>query len=366
MKNNKTVVITGCLSFIGFHTTCLFLREGWRVYGIDKQTYASNENLLENLYNLGQKNVDFYDHIGNLKHPKTLDGPWNKEYVTCFKNKQQSNYVNRFSYIKQDICDLESIPDCQYVINICAESHVGNSIQDCSQFIKTNVDGVRNLLELIKNKPDNVRSKPVFIQCSTDEVYGDIEEGKFTEESPLNPSNPYAASKASADLLVKSYARTYGIKYRIVRPTNNYGTHQYPEKFIPLVIKLLQEGLKIRLHDEGKPRRNWLHVEDTAKAMLIITEKGGDNEIYNVAGTDEKTNLHVAELCVNSFLNREHKPLTKEEKLKYFDLNYKREGQDVRYAICDKKLRNLGWKPEKKFDNEIKNIVKFYKNNFRW
>jgi len=318
----KLVVITGCLGFIGSHVARLFLREGWRVYGIDKCTYAANKEVLGELY-----------HFGNGK---------------------------QFNFKQADICDLKSIPDCDYVINIAAETHVGNSIINSEDFISTNINGVKNLLDLIKNKPSNVCQRPLFFHFSSVEVYGDIIEGAHTEKDPLKPSNPYSASKASSDMLIEAWARTYGINYIILRPTNNYGVNQNAEKLIPLSVKLLQRGKKIRLHDEGEPYRNWLHAEDTANAVLAIVESGTSDEIFNVAGGFEQKNKDTVKKIIDCYFSnqtnwRDH-----------IDLSYVRPGQDIRYSLDDTKLRNLGWTPKKNFDDEIAGIIQHYKNNFKW
>jgi len=317
----KLVVITGCLGFIGSHVANKCMGLGWKVYGIDSQTYASNPELIK-----------------------------------TFK----SHYKDKFTFINSDIADLKILPDCDYVINIAAETHVGNSIIDSKQFLKSNVDGVYNLLELIRQKPNNVDRRPIFFHFSTDEVYGDIEDGEHTEDDLMNPSNPYSASKAAADMLVKAWSRTYGLEYIILRPTNNYGSYQYPEKLIPLSVKLLQRGKKIRLHDEGLPTRNWLHAEDTANAVISIINSGKTNEIYNVAGGFEQENRETVKKVIEAFYG----PDVKWDE--YVDLGFVRKGQDVRYALNDDKLRSLGWKPEKKFNEEILKVVKFYIDNFKW
>lgn len=317
----KLVVITGCLGFIGSHVTRKCLDLGWKVYGIDSLTYASNPDLID----------DF-----------------------------SYEYGDNFTYINEDIADLKYLPDCDYVINTAAETHVGNSIIDSKDFLRSNIDGVQNLLDLIKAKPNNVVQRPILFHFSTDEVYGDITEGEHTEADHLNPSNPYSASKAAADMLITAWARTYGIEYIIFRPTNNYGEYQYPEKLIPLAVKLLQRGKKIRLHDEGRPIRNWLHAEDTANAVISIVNSGKTNEIYNVAGGFEQENRETVKKIIEIF----HGPEANWED--YVDLGFKREGQDVRYALNDDKLRALGWKPQKVFNEEIHKVVQFYIDNFKW
>tara|TARA_A100001515_G_scaffold143525_1_gene144876 strand:+ start:7050 stop:8003 length:954 start_codon:yes stop_codon:yes gene_type:complete len=316
----KLVVITGCLGLIGSHVTRQCLEKGWQVYGIDKFTYAANPEFLS----------DFYK----------------------FEN---------FTFIQEDIADLKYLPHCDYVINIAAESHVGNSIIESQDFIKTNVEGVKNLLDLIRKKPSNVEERPIFFHFSTDEVYGDITEGEHVETDTLKPSNPYSASKAAADMLIYAWARTYDLQYIILRPTNNYGIGQYPEKLIPICVKLLKRRKKIRLHDKGLPIRNWLHSDDTANAVITIIESGITNEVFNVAGGFEQKNIETTIQIIKAFYGNEHGNIES-----YLDLRYKRQGQDVRYALNDRKLRNLGWKPQKKFEEELPKIVEYYKNNFKW
>ncbi len=319
----KLVVITGCLGFIGSHVTRLCLNKGWRVYGIDDLTYAANKELLEEFYSF---------------------------------NKKEDNFV----FKKANICDLKSIPDCDYIINTAAETHVGNSIIDSEDFIKSNINGVKNILDIIKSKPTNVGQRPVLFHFSTDEVYGDIIKGAHTEKDPLKPSNPYSASKASSDMLIEAWARTYGINYVILRPTNNYGTHQNAEKLIPLSVKLLQRGKKIRLHDRGEPYRNWLHAEDTASGVISIIESGVLNEIFNIAGGFEQKNKETVKKIIECYFSHSV------DWNDYIDLDYARPGQDVRYSLDDSKLRSLGWEPKKNFDEEISAIVWHYKNNFKW
>jgi len=315
----KLVVITGCLGLIGSHVTRRCLEAGWQVYGVDKCTYAANTEFIEEF--------EKYDN---------------------------------FTFVKEDIATLSYLPDCDYVINIAAESHVGNSIVESGDFIHSNIVGVKNLLDLIRKKQKNVSDQPIFFHFSTDEVYGDIVHGDHSEDDILNPSNPYSASKAAADMLIFAWARTYGIKYLILRPTNNYGIGQYPEKLIPVSVKMLQRGKKIKLHDEGEPTRNWLHADDTAMSVIKIIESGASNEIFNVAGGFEQKNKDTVEKIIHCFYD-DQKDITE-----YVDYGFKREGQDVRYALNDDKLRSIGWSPEKIFDEEIKEIVKYYKSKFRW
>tara|TARA_Y100000389_G_C17467150_1_gene526676 strand:- start:3820 stop:4767 length:948 start_codon:yes stop_codon:yes gene_type:complete len=314
----KVVYVTGCLGFIGSYLTRKCLQKGWHVRGIDKMTYAANTLLL----------------------------------------KEFSEYKN-FVFEHKDVKDLDHLYDCDYVINTAAESHVGNSIVKSDEFINSNIIAVKNLLDLIRNKPDNVARRPILFHFSTDEVYGDLVSGHHTEESLLRPSNPYAAAKASADMLITAWARTYGVEYVILRPTNNYGIGQYPEKLIPLSVKNLLRCKKIRLHNNGEPVRNWLHADDTAEAVLSIIESGKINEIYNVAGGYEQKNSETVRKIVLCYHG------TQDWK-QYVDFSYSRPGQDVRYALDDSKLRKLGWRPRKFFDEEIEKIVKYHKSKFVW
>ena len=315
----KIVYITGCLGFMASYITKKILDRGWHVRGVDKFTYAAREELLEEYY----------------KYP-------NFEFENC------------------DIKDLKNLYDCDYVINFAAESHVGNSIVNSDEFINSNIVGVKNLLELIRHKPSNISERPIFFHVSTDEVYGDIVSGAHTENDVLKPSNPYSAAKASGDMLIHAWNRTYGIKYIILRPTNNYGIGQYPEKLIPLSVKSLTRGKKIHLHNNGTPVRNWLHADDTAEAVLSIIDSGKFNEIYNVAGGFEQTNTDTVKKIIKSYYG------TDDNWQQYVDFSVVRPGQDVRYALNDRKLKNLGWSPKKNFNKEIKNIVDYYKDNFIW
>lgn len=312
----KVVYVTGCLGFIGYHVTKACLEKGWYVRGVDSETYAANTQLAEDLF--------LHDN---------------------------------FSFEGCDINDLERLYDCDYVINTAAETHVDNSIASSDVFLRSNINGVHRLLELIKNSR---RRMPILLHFSTDEVYGDIAEGAHTETDLLKPSNPYAATKAAADQLVIAWARTFNVPYVIVRPTNNYGIGQYVEKFIPRAVKYLQLGKRVELHDQGTPRRTWLHVSDTAAAVIAIIESGVQNEIYNISGNYEEENLFVAKHIIH---------LVTGEQMRFqdhIDFSVSRPGQDVRYAIDDRKLKALGWTPRANFNNELVAIVKYYQNNFIW
>ena len=321
MNNQKIVYVTGCLGFIGSYVTRRCLEKGWYVKGIDKITYAANASLL----------------------------------------KEFDSYKN-FSFEQKDICDIDRLIDCDYFINSAAETHVDNSIRKSDEFLHSNIDGVYNILELLKIYKKEGQLSPIFFHFSTDEVYGDIVEHAHIETDILKPSNPYSATKAAADQLILAWARTYGIPYIIFRPTNNYGIGQYVEKLIPKSCKFLSLGRKIPLHNNGTPFRNWLHADDTARGVITIIESGIKNEIFNIAGGFEQSNIVTVEKIIKKYLGY----LPDDYKEKYLDLTISRPGQDIRYALDDNKLRNLGWKPEIEFDIAIGEIVEYYKKNFIW
>ena len=314
----KVVYITGCLGFIGSYVTRQALKKGWYVKGVDKITYAANKNVLSEF----------------------------KKY----KN---------FSFVNSDINDLEFLYECDYVINTAAETHVGNSIVSSEEFIHSNINGTHKLLELIRKYRAEGKDKPTLLHFSTDEVYGDIDEGEHIETDLLKPSNPYSATKAAADELITAWSRTYNLNYVIVRPTNNYGVGQYTEKLIPKVIKYLGLGKKVPLHNNGTPIRNWLHASDTASAVIKIIESGNVNEVYNICGGFEQSNIDTVKKIIKLYTNDDDID-------NYLDLSFSRQGQDVRYALNDDKLRSLGWKPKAVFDDELPKIVDFYKDNFIW
>ena len=313
----KVVYITGCLGFIGSHVTRLCLNQGWYVRGIDKCTYAANLNLL----------TEFHEY-------------------------------DNFEFENEDINDIKFLYECDYVINTAAETHVGNSISNSDVFVKSNIDGVHNLLNLIKNYRHESSKLPTLLHFSTDEVYGDIEEGAHTETDLLKPSNPYSATKAAADMLVLAWGRTYNLPYVIVRPTNNYGVGQYVEKLIPKTCKYLKLNKKVPLHNNGTPIRNWLHAHDTARAIVTIIKKGVKNEIYNIAGGFEQSNYDTVSKVIKAYNGGDIE--------NHLDLTYSRVGQDVRYALDDSKLKSLGWRPVVSFDDTLPSIVEYYKNRFIW
>jgi dTDP-glucose 4,6-dehydratase len=323
--NTKIVYVTGCLGFIGSYVTRLCLNLGWYVRGIDKITYAANPKLLT-----------------------------------------EFNKYPNFIFEEKDINSIDFMYDCDYIINTAAETHVDNSIVKSDDFVHSNINGVHHLLEMIRNIKHF--KMPTLIHFSTDEVYGDITEGKHIESDILRPSNPYSATKASADMLILAWARTYKVPYIIVRPTNNYGIGQYVEKLIPKSCKFLELGRKIPLHNEGKPVRTWLHAADTANAIITLIKAEVSNDIYNISGGFELSNIAVCKKIVNLYTNYLHFIGTDFDTSynKFFDFTSDRRGQDVRYSLDDSKIRRLGWKPEVCFDEAIKHIVDYHKANYIW
>jgi dTDP-glucose 4,6-dehydratase len=315
----RVVYVTGCLGFMGSYVTKRLLDLDWYVRGVDKMTYAANSKSLN----------EFYKY-------------------------------SKFVFEKKDINDIEFLYDCDYVINMAAETHVDNSIVNSEDFIHSNINGVHHLLELIR-KGRNLNT-PTLLHFSTDEVYGDIQTGKHSEKDLLRPSNPYAATKSAGDMLILAWARTYNVPYVIVRPTNNYGIGQYTEKLIPKVCKSLLLNRKVPLHEQGRPIRTWLHAKDTADAVLTIINANVKNEIYNISSHFEQENIKTVQSILDCYFNG-NIPGSLED---YVQLNYARAGQDVRYAIDDSKIRMLGWQPKCDFNTEIKTIVDYYRENFIW
>lgn len=295
-------VVTGGRGFIGSHFVEKALTLGHKVIDIDKMTYAASKTL-----------------------------PWD----------DHENY----EHINQDICDLTHIPPCDYLINFAAESHVDNSIHESGTFLKSNTQGVHNLLELLRGK---VYERPVFFHISTDEVYGDTVNGTFSEKDRLNPSNPYAASKAAAEMFVLSHGRTYGLDYIITRSGNNYGERQYSEKLIANSIMCMEDSKKIPIHGDGLYVRDWIYVKDNVDAIFKIIDSGVKNEVYNIASHNEMTNLEVVKTVVSWFTDKNYEQFIK------FVPN--RLGQDVRYSICNEKVKRLGWKPN--YPKGLKRFVK--------
>ena len=316
----RKLLVTGGAGFIGSNFVRMAISEhpDCLIVNLDKLTYAGN---LENLAGF-------------------LDKPNHK-------------------FVKGDICDgqlVEKIIEENHIdtiINFAAESHVDRSITGPKIFIETNVTGTLTLLEAAR---DNKLER--FIQISTDEVYGALgAEGKFTEETPLSPNSPYSASKAAADMLVKAFSHTWGVKYNITRCSNNYGPYQFPEKLIPLMINNALNNRKLPVYGDGLYVRDWLYVYDHCTAVWQVLQKAPAGEIYNIGGCNEKANLEV----IKMILNRLDKP---ESLIKHVT---DRPGHDRRYAIDASKIINeLGWQPSVNFKEGINKTIDWYLENQDW
>jgi dTDP-glucose 4,6-dehydratase len=272
--------------------------------------------------------------------------------LTNLKNLDPSDY----EFIQGDICDSELLnrllPDFDAVINFAAESHVDRSITGAKDFVMTNVLGVQNLLDAAKNA-----SVQTFIQISTDEVYGSIENGSWPETDPLLPNSPYAASKASGDLLARSYYKTHGMDIRITRCSNNYGPNQFPEKVIPLFVTNLLENKKIPVYGSGLNIRDWLHVDDHCSGIHSVLMKGKEGEIYNIGGGLELTNLELTEKILNMMDKSD-------SEIQYVQ---DRKGHDLRYSVDWSKAQNeIGYSPKIKFQDGLLETIKWYQENESW
>lgn len=288
------------------------------------------------------------------KHPDwhviVLD---NLTYAGRIENLQ--DIIDKITFIKGDIRKKEdvekAIKECDIVVNFAAETHVDRSIIEAGDFILTDVYGTYNLLEA--SRKFEIEK---FVQISTDEVYGHILEGSFKEEDKLSPRNPYAASKASADLLCKAFFETYSLPVIITRSTNNYGYYQHPEKLIPKTIIYALLYKKIPIYGKGKNIRDWIYVRDNCEAIDLILQKGKNGETYNIAGKQELENIQVVKTIL--------KIMNKPEDLIQFVKD--RPGHDIRYSLDTSKIEKLGWKPKTKFEEGIKKTIEWYKTNEWW
>ena len=312
------IFVTGGAGFIGsnFIRHVLSLKKDYKIVNFDKLTYAGNLANLESVAN-------------------------------------DPNY----SFVRGSICDTpaveEAMRDCDTVVHFAAESHVDRSIYEPAAAIETNVTGTFVMLQVARKL--NIER---FVHISTDEVYGDMPPGAFaTENSPLAPSSPYSASKASSDLLVLSYVRTYNFPGVITRSSNNYGPYQFPEKFLPLMITNIFDDKQLPIYGDGKQQRDWLHVEDNCRGVLAVLEKGRIGQVYNIGGLDVEENLTIA----RTLLRLIGKP---ESLLSYVK---DRPGHDRRYALlCDKMEKDLGWKPAVPLEAGLRQTIDWYKSNTKW
>ena len=272
------------------------------------------------------------------------------------ENLKSIEHNQNYSFIKDDIRNekkiLEISKDKDVIINFAAESHVDRSIANPRPFIETNILGTYSLLEAAR------KHDKLFIHISTDEIYGDAEGNEsFTEQSNLKPSNPYSATKASADLLVASYARTYGLRCITTRCTNNFGPYQFPEKLIPKTIIRLLKNLRVPLYGDGQQIRSWIYVDDHIRAIESLISKGKSGQVYNITAYDEITNKSIVE----KILDIMQKPY------KMIEYVGDRPGHDKRYSINSSKIENeIGWKPNHKFDDALQDTVNWYMQNTSW
>ncbi|MFD3157163.1 dTDP-glucose 4,6-dehydratase [Haloimpatiens sp. FM7330] len=336
----KTYLVTGGAGFIGSNFILYMLKKynDIKIINLDKLTYAGN---LENL-------------------------------------KEVENNLN-YKFVQGDICDIDILTklfeenDIDYVVNFAAESHVDRSIDNPNIFIKTNVLGTHNLINVTKKYwelKDSFIDGKKFLQISTDEVYGSLDEkGYFTEKSLLNPHSPYSASKASADLIVKSYYDTYKMPINITRCSNNYGPYQFPEKLIPLTISNCLNGKYIPVYGDGKNIRDWIHVEDHCRAIDLVLHQGKIGEVYNVGGNNEKQNIQIVKIIIDILRNVLPENDFRKKYINYSLIKYvnDRKGHDKRYAIDAKKIKEeLNWKCEVSFKRGIENTIEWYLKNQMW
>ncbi len=277
-------------------------------------------------------NLDKLTYAGNLEN--------------CNDYSQNQNY----EFFEGDISDRKLVDELasevDFILNFAAETHVDNSIEDSAEFIQTNVVGTQVLLEAAKK-----HKHKKYLQISTDEVYGDLKEGHFTEESILKPSSPYSASKAGGDLLCLAYRRTYDMPIMITRCSNNYGTHQFPEKIIPFFIQKLIKGEKVPVYGDGSNIRDWLHVTDHCRAVDLVLHKGRLGEVYNIGASNERPNLEITKKLLKVLD-------LPEDRIEFVT---DRPGHDIRYAIDASKIKSeLGWVPQVDFEEGFEEMVKWY------
>ena len=327
------ILITGGAGFIGSHVVRLFVKmyENYRIYNLDALTYA-----------------------GNLENLKDIENE------------------NNYTFIKGDITDSEFIISLfkkykfDAVIHLAAESHVDRSIESPLTFVNTNVLGTLNLLEGFKCQHHSNYDNKLFYHISTDEVYGTLgKNGLFTEETSYKPNSPYSASKAASDHFVRAYGETYGMPYIISNCSNNYGPNQFPEKLIPLFINNIINNKPLPVYGDGNYTRDWLYVEDHAKAIDLILHEGIKNETYNIGGFNEWKNIDlVSLLCEQMDSKLGNSAGTSQSLITYVK---DRPGHDLRYAIDASKInKELGWKPSVTFEEGLSLTIDWYLNNKKW
>ena len=337
MEVNKRILVTGGAGFIGCHVV---------------------KRLVKNYQNYLIVNFDSLTYAGNLENLKDVENAPNYVFV-------KGDIVNGSDIIKA--FEKYEITD---VIHLAAESHVDRSIKSPIEFVKTNVNGTINLLNVSKAFWKDDLQNHRFHHVSTDEVYGALDmnpENKFTETTPYNPHSPYSASKASSDHFVKAYHDTYGMNITISNCSNNYGPNQFPEKFIPLVINNLKEGRKIPVYGNGENIRDWLYVDDHAEAIDLIFHNGVSGETYNIGGNNEMSNIDIVKVLINVYTELTGGNVEDINYDDYITFVTDRAGHDLRYAIDYSKIqRDLRWYPKTLFREGIKTTVKWYLDNSEW
>ena len=278
-------------------------------------------------------------------------------YAGVLANLNAAKGMNSFRFIEGDICDSklvsELLADVDAIVNFAAESHVDRSIGSAAEFVETNVGGVQVLLDAIKASGRKIR----FVQVSTDEVYGSIESGSWTEEWPLLPNSPYSATKAGGELLARAYHKTHGLDVLITRCSNNYGTHHFPEKLIPLFVTNLLEDKKVPVYGNGKNVRDWLHVDDHCRGIHKVLMNGRAGGVYNIGGGRELTNNEITSLILAAMGKDE-------SSIKYVE---DRKGHDLRYSVDWTKIKNeLGYEPQVKFEDGLRDTIQWYRENESW
>lgn len=338
----RTYLVTGGAGFIG---------SNFIIYMLNK--YKDEIKVI---------NLDSLTYAGNLENLKTVEA------------------LSNYQFLKIDICNKEAVNkvfednDIDRVIHFAAESHVDRSIRNPEVFVNTNVLGTLNLVNAAKNAwetPEGYLPGKKYVQVSTDEVYGALEDEEdfFYETTPLDPHSPYSASKASADLLVKSYIDTFGFPANITRCSNNYGPYQFPEKLIPLMINNALSGKKLPVYGTGKNVRDWLYVEDHAKAIDLVAESSNIGEVYNIGGHNEKRNIEIVTTIIDTLLEILPAEDSRRNHISHDLITYveDRKGHDFRYAIAPDKIKaELGWEPETTFQKGIKLTIAWYLNNMEW
>lgn len=321
LHSKRTILITGGLGFIGSHFVEKCLMYGHDVINVDKETYAANVEL-----------------------------------HALFMAIAQSHRC-KYSFLKRDIVELqyEELPECDIIVNFAAESHVDTSIYDSAAFVRSNVIGVHNIIDLLKrHKVTSERTSipfkmPIFVQISTDEVFGDISHPYMSKEDDVHrPSNPYSATKSAAEQLLVAWGRTYDIPYIITRSTNSYGPRQHNEKLISMAISRLASGNKALMHGDGSYIRNWIHVLDNVDATWAIIDRGELNSAYHIASSESATVKQIIEkIC--TILKKDVNDMTIG--------GIERLGVDHRYALDCTKLKALGWKPMRTLDDTLRTMV---------